>query len=152
MTDTNSTSTTSGPCNYLAPDTLALTLANLASAQALDLEPFPLVKHDVQHWHTKEGARVRFLASHERPMFDLVLQFRAGSALDGDTPGLAALTLYALDQGTAQLDAHQFTEQLEGLGAIMSRQVTQDCAIITLRSLNMPALRASALRLVKVGS
>lgn len=148
MTDAHSTSATSGACNPLAPDTLALTLANLASAQALDLEPTPLVKHDIQHWRTKEGARVRFLASHERPMFDLVLQFRAGSALDGDTPGLAALTLYALDQGTAQLDAAQFIEQLEGLGAIMSRQVTQDCAIITLRSLNMPALRTSALRLV----
>lgn len=148
MNDLSSPSANAETCNPLAPDTFTETLANLASAQALDLDPFPLVKHDVQHWHTKEGTRVRFLASHERPMFDLVLRFKAGSALDGDTPGLAALALYALDQGTAQLNATQFTEQLEGLGAIMSRQVTQDCAIVTLRSLNTPDLRTCALRLI----
>lgn len=81
-------------------------------------------------------------------MFDTVLRFKAGSALDGDTPGLAALALYALDQGTAELNATQFTERLEGLGAVMNRQVTQDCAIVTLRSLNTPDLRACALRLI----
>lgn len=113
MNDLSSTSANAETCNPLAPDNLSLTLANLASAQALDLDPFPLVKHDVQHWRTKEGTRVRFLASHERPMFDLVLRFKAGSALDGDTPGLAALALYALDQGTAELNATQFTERLE---------------------------------------
>ncbi|EKT4521637.1 insulinase family protein [Pseudomonas putida] len=139
---------TSPTCTATADDTFALPLDKLASAQGLDLRHTQPLAHDIHHWHTKEGAHVQFIASPDQPMFDLVLRFRAGSALDGDTPGLAALTLYLLDQGTGELDAMQFVRRLEGVGAIMHRRISRDYAMITLRSLSMPALRGSAVRLI----
>jgi len=98
----NTTPFTASTCKApLTDSAIARTLGNLSSTQDLDLghlEPFAC---DVQQWRTEEGARVQFVASRKRPMFDLALRFRAGSALDGAAPGLAALALYSLDQGRA---------------------------------------------------
>ncbi|MDR2306237.1 MAG: insulinase family protein [Paucimonas sp.] len=126
----------------------ATALASLTTTRTVDLRQYQTLQHQVQQWQTPEGTRARFVACAARPMFDLVLRFRAGSSLDGDTPGLAALVLYSLDQGTALLDAAQFVEQLEGVGAILSREIGLDHSSITLRGLSLPALRSKALQLL----
>ncbi|MCI0913158.1 M16 family metallopeptidase [Pseudomonas putida] len=135
-------------CKGPVSDTAVAAMARLESAQGLDLEQLQQVPAQIQQWQTDEGARVSFSPSHGRPIFDLALRFRAGSALDGDSPGLAALVLYSLDQGSELLDAAQFAQAMEGLGAIMARRVNQDEAVITLRCLSLPALRTSALQLL----
>lgn len=123
-------------------------LARLTTTRGLDLGRFEPIQRHVQHWQTEGGSRVLFAPSHEQPMFDLVLRFSAGATLDGKTSGLAALTLYMLDQGTLQRDAAAFAEALEGLGAIMTRRVALEHATITLRGLSAEALRDEALTLL----
>ncbi|CAM3951512.1 putative zinc protease-like protein y4wB [Pseudomonas reidholzensis] len=123
-------------------------LARLTSTHGLDLGRFEPIDRNVQHWQTEGGSRVRFAPSHEQPMFDLVLRFSAGATLDGERPGLAALTLYMLDQGTQQRDAAAFAQALEGLGAIMTRTVALEHATITLRGLSAETLRNDALALL----
>jgi zinc protease len=143
-------STSSMPliCKGPMTDTAVAAMARLESTQGLDLEQHQPLPAQIQQWQTDEGAKVSFMPSHDRPIFDLALRFRAGSALDGTSPGLAALVLYSLDQGTEHLDAAQFAQAIEGLGAIMARQMNQDEAVITLRCLSLPALRTSALQLL----
>ena len=122
-------------------------MANLRSAQGIDLGHIPDLQAHPEHWRTAEGTRVSFLARHDRPMFDLALRFRAG-VLDGAHPGLAALVLCSLDQGTGQLDATRFAEDMAGFGAILGRRISDDSALVTLRALSLPALRDSAMQLL----
>ncbi|MFJ4065562.1 M16 family metallopeptidase [Pseudomonas sp. NPDC089996] len=137
----------------------------LASLQTLDLSSVDLAPPRVQAWQTTAGASARLVESHELPMVDLVLSFNAGSRLDGDKAGLAAMTLYMLDEGTTELDAGAFSEHLEKLGARYTKEITRDHAIIHLRCLTnetltpstdlitamvaRPALNAGALELMK---
>lgn len=142
-------STTSMPliCSGRATDAAVAAMAGLNAAQDIDLAQLQPLAVKVQQWVTPEGARVSFTQVHERPIFNLALRFRAGSVLDGDNPGLAALVLYSLDQGTGQLDSARFAQFLEGHGAIMNRSINHDEAVVTLRCLSLPALRASVLSL-----
>ncbi|MFJ4154275.1 M16 family metallopeptidase [Pseudomonas sp. NPDC089752] len=111
------------------------TVQPLLSLQHLDLLQIDLKAPKVHSWETDEGAQTRIVAAHELPMVDLVLSFAAGSRLDGDKPGLAALTLFMLDEGTSSLDAAQFAEHIEQLGAVYRKSITHDRATITLRCL-----------------
>ncbi|MFK0091756.1 M16 family metallopeptidase [Pseudomonas sp. NPDC090592] len=134
-------------CDRPASNTAVAAMANLQSAKNIDLAKAPPLHGTPERWQTDEGAQVSFIAMHDRPMFDLVLRFRAGSVLDGTSPGLAALAMYSLDQGTEQHDAAQFAQQMAGCGAILSRKISDDSATITLRCLSLPTLRTSVMRL-----
>ncbi|CAI3810436.1 hypothetical protein GLGCALEP_06220 [Pseudomonas sp. MM221] len=147
MNQTASITSTPLVCRGPATDAAVVAMANLSAAQGIDLTQHQPLAVKVRQWVTPEGARASFTAVRDRPMFDLALRFRAGSALDGDSPGLAALVLYSLDQGTEQLDNAQFAQLLEGHGAIMNRSISHDEAVVTLRCLSLPALRTSALSL-----
>jgi len=108
----------------------ALTLlALIASASAQAMAP-------IQHWQTSNGARVYFAPAPELPMVDIQLVFNAGSARDGDRPGLAQLTHTLLDKGADGLSANQIAEQLEGVGARLGGDSMRDMATLNLRSLN----------------
>ncbi len=82
-------------------------MSALMSAQGLPEIALDGTQRPLQQWHTAQGSKVCFVASAGAPMFDLQLRFKAGACHDGDTPGLAALTLYMLDQGGGQWDAAQ---------------------------------------------
>ncbi|HWS04066.1 MAG TPA: pitrilysin family protein, partial [Gammaproteobacteria bacterium] len=64
------------------------------------------------------------------------LVFNAGSARDGDRPGLAQLTHTLLDKGADGLSANQIAEQLEGVGARLGGDSLRDMATLNLRSLS----------------
>jgi predicted Zn-dependent peptidase len=139
---------------------------DLTSLQALDPGNFDVTAPDVQAWHTDAGAEARLVESHQLPLLDLMLSFNAGSRLDGDKPGLAAMTLFMLDEGTLELDAGEFAERFEKLGAVYTKGITRDQATIHLRCLTnetltpaidliiamvgRPALRAAELEPLKV--
>ena len=46
----------------------------------------------IQSWQTANGVPVYFVPAPELPMVDVEVVFDAGSARDGDKPGLAMLT------------------------------------------------------------
>ncbi|MFY1030878.1 hypothetical protein [Pseudomonas asiatica] len=147
MSPDNLTTTRPTLCDGPATDTALEAMANLQSAKEIELGQVPPLQAAATCWQTTSGTKVSFIADHERPMFDLALRFRAGNVLDGANPGLAAVTLYSLDQGTGELDAAQFAEQLAGYGAILGRRITDDSAVITLRCLSLPTIRTSVMQL-----
>lgn len=94
---------------------------------------------DIQHWETGNGARVYFVPAMELPMVDVEVVFDAGSARDGDRPGLAQLVSRLLDQGAGDMDADTIAERFENLGAQFSASSQRDMAAVDLRSLSDPA-------------
>ncbi len=148
MTDTPTSSAAHETCRSPADYSFDTQLVGLSSLQGIDFTHLQPLSAEIHRWRTKEGTQAHLVPIHDRPVFDLVLRFKAGSAADGDTHGLAALALYTLDQGTGDLDAARFADRLEGLGAILDRKISQDCAIVSLRGLSTPALRDGAMQLV----
>ena len=106
----------------------------------------PVATH-IEHWTTANDVRVYYVQAPELPMLDVRVVFDAGSARDGDKPGLALLTNALLEQGAGGLDADAIAEGLEGLGAQMGSGAERDMAWLTLRSLTDPALLEPALAL-----
>lgn len=90
----------------------------------------------IQHWTTGNGAQVYFVATSTLPIVDLRLVFDAGSARDGDTPGLAALTSSLLTEGTKERSAGEIARRFERYGAQVSTNSSRDTANLTLRSLS----------------
>jgi len=98
----------------------------------------------IQHWTTSNGARVFFVPAPELPMVDVRLVFDAGSARDGQKPGLAQLCNSLLDDGAAGLNANQIADRFERVGARFSTRTYRDMAIVDLRSLTDNDLLNSA--------
>ncbi len=99
----------------------------------------------IEHWTTPEGARVLFVSTHALPIVDIQLTFAAGSARDGDLPGIGRLLSNLLDDGAGELDADAIARRFEDLGARFSSESHTDMGIVGLRSLSTPELFAPAL-------
>ncbi len=102
----------------------------------------------IQHWTTENGARVYFVAAPELPMMDARVVFAAGSARDGEQPGLAMLTNGLLAEGAGGLSADRIVEGFADLGAEFGNSALRDMAWVELRSLTDPELLEPALELV----
>jgi zinc protease len=89
----------------------------------------------IQSWNTDNGARVLFVEAPELPMIDIRVVFDAGSARDGDIPGLAMMTNGMLTEGAGQWDADKIAERVESVGASLSVNSFRDMAVVSLRSL-----------------
>lgn len=106
---------------------------------------------EIQHWTTANGARVYFVATPVLPIVDLSVVFDAGSARDGNKPGLAALTNSLLTDGTKALDAGEIARRFERYGARVATGNGRDTASLTLRSLSASEnLQPTLANLVKV--
>lgn len=92
----------------------------------------------IEHWSTKNGIPVYFVAKNEIPIIDIGVLFHAGSAQDYSSPGIAQFTAQMLDQGTKNLNADQIANRFENVGAHYNVGVNQDIAILNLRSLSTP--------------
>ncbi len=92
----------------------------------------------VQHWQTGNGMAVYFVHAPELPMLDLRVTFDAGSARDGDLPGLARLTNGALQQGAGGLSADEIAERFARVGAQFDNGSLRDMAWLSLRTLTDP--------------
>lgn len=90
----------------------------------------------IQHWVTDNGARVYFVPAPQLPMIDVRVVFDAGSARDGEHPGLAQLTNGLLDDGAGELDADAIAERLASVGAQLGTGARRDMAWVSLRSLS----------------
>ncbi|WP_079230069.1 M16 family metallopeptidase [Pseudomonas putida] len=119
----------------------------LVSAQGLDLDQFESIQTQVQAWTTEAGTGVKFVEARGLPIVDVVLRFKAGTVQDTAHSGLAALTLYMLDEGSHQYTAAQQAEHLERLGAIFEKQIRLEHATLSLRSLSTQAVLAPAMAL-----
>nr|WP_242513432.1 pitrilysin family protein [Halochromatium salexigens] len=106
---------------------------------------------EIQTWRTPTGGKVLFVAAQELPMVDVRVVFDAGSARDGEQPGLASLTAAMLTEGAAGLDADAIAERVEAVGAELGAGVDRDTSYTRLRSLTEPeALEIATDILLKV--
>ena len=147
-TDQPSLATTQAASCPATPTADPVDFGALTSAPRIDLAQLPPLERNVRRWQTAHGSRVSFVEARELNILDVVLRFDAGSRLDGDSPGLAAATLYMLDQGAGDYDAQALATALEDLGARFSRQVHPDHATLSLRCLATETVREPALQLL----
>ena len=89
----------------------------------------------IQSWTTSKGARVLFVETHALPMLDVRVVFDAGSARDGDHPGLAAFTNALLTEGAGDWDADALAARLENRGINMGSGSLRDMAWVSVRTL-----------------
>lgn len=89
----------------------------------------------IESWQTSSGAKVLFVEAPELPMLDIRVVFNAGSARDGDTPGLARMTNLLLDHGAGEWNTDQIVERFDNIGARFSTSAMRDMAVVHLRSL-----------------
>lgn len=136
-----------GSAASLAPAAEPAARPALESLAALDGQAPARRALDIQSWRTAEGARVLFVPAPELPMFDLRLTFAAGSAQDGDAPGLAMLTNAMLNEGVPGRDVTAIAQGFEGLGAQFGNGAYRDMAVVSLRSLSAADKREPALDL-----
>ena len=107
------------------------------------------VAPDVAQWEGPHEAPVYFIRADELPIVDIKVVLDAGSARDGDAPGLARLTARSLDQGADGLDADELARRLEDTGARLSTSAGRDRARIHLRSLAEADARDAATALLE---
>ncbi len=101
---------------------------------------------DIQHWVTDSGVRVYFVEAHELPMMDVQIAFDAGSARDGEKPGLALLTNAMLSEGAAGMNADEVSQNFENLGAVFSSSANMDSASLGVRVVTEPDKLDAALK------
>ena len=104
----------------------------------------------IQQWQSSNGANVLYVHAPELPMVDVRVVFDAGSARDGDLPGLAMLTNSMLTEGAGQWDADQIAERIEAVGANLSTDSLRDMAVISLRTLTEKKALSTALETMAV--
>lgn len=106
----------------------ALTLC-VAAAPAWSLLP-------IQHWQTRNGARVYFVETRNLPMLDVSVDFPAGSAYDTrEKSGVATLTQRLLKLGAGGLAEDEISRRLADTGAQLGGRVDSDRAGVSLRTL-----------------
>jgi zinc protease len=89
----------------------------------------------IHHWKTKKGTPVYFVPTDTLPMVDIVINFEAGSARDGEKPGLASLLSTLLVEGTEEKSAKTIAKTFENVGAVFGTYTDRDKLSINLRSL-----------------
>jgi len=109
-------------------------------------QPAPIAL-DIRQWQTDEGAKVLFVPAPALPMVDVRLIFDAGSARDGELPGVAALTSGLIGEGTSNLTVDDIARGFEDLGVRFASSSFRDMGVIELRSLSDPTFLDPALRL-----
>lgn len=103
-------------------------------------------RFEIQSWTTDNGARVVFVPAPELSMVDVRVVFDAGSARDGELPGLAKITAGMLNEGAGEWDSDQLAERFDNIGANYGVSVQRDMAAFSLRSLTEEALLDQAVQ------
>ena len=99
----------------------------------------------IESWQTKNGARVLFVGAPELPMLDVRVVFDAGSARDGEKPGLAAMANSAVTEGAGAWSADEVAQRLDTVGASLSNGSLRDMAFVSIRTLTEPKALETAL-------
>ncbi len=105
---------------------------------------------EIESWKTESGARVLFLETRVLPIVDVSIEFPAGSGRDQPgKSGLASMTLAMMKKGTRSLDENQISEQLAGIGALLSSTFDLDRSGFSLRTLSDADTRNMALDVLR---
>lgn len=104
----------------------------------------------IESWQTKRGAKVMYVHAPDLPMVDVRVVFDAGSARDGDLPGLARFTNAMISEGAGEWDADALALRLEDRGIELGSGSLRDMAWVSVRSLVEPEVLDVALGSVEM--
>jgi zinc protease len=90
----------------------------------------------IEHWKTKQGTPVYFIARHELPIVDIAVVFHAGSGYDAEKFGLASLTNQLMGEGTLHYNQNVLSKRFDDIGAHFSNTTNMDTASFNIRSLS----------------
>jgi zinc protease len=107
--------------------------------------PQVLAVPTIQSWTTSKGAKVVFVQADALPMLDVRVVFDAGSARDGELPGLAAFTNGMLTEGAGELDAGALAARVEDRGIRLGSGSLRDMAWVSVRTLSEAETRDVAI-------
>ena len=113
-------------------------LSSILAAALLLVSSLAAAVPEIQNWRTANGVPVYFIPARELPMVDAQILFNAGSARDGERPGLAKLTNALLEEGAGDWSADVIADRLDRVGARFSASSRRDSASVSLRSLVDP--------------
>lgn len=99
----------------------------------------------IHTWKTSNGSKVMYVYAKELPMVDIRVVFDAGSARDGNQPGLATMTNLMLDQGAGPWSTDEIAERTDSIGASIGTTALKDMAVVSLRTLTDKAILDKAL-------
>lgn len=122
--------------------TRVLLLCGLLAATVCHAHP------DIQRFETRSGVPILFVAAPGIPMFIARVVFAAGSAQDGDLPGLATVTAALMGEGSERLTTDDLHTRLEATGAQLGTGLERDFAWISLKSLTRRKYAEPALALM----
>ena len=91
------------------------------------------------------GLQVWTVTRRELPIVNALLLIRAGSAMDGATPGIADVTASLLDDGAGGLSSLEFANALDFLGANLGASAAAEQTQVSLLTLRKHADSAFAL-------
>lgn len=100
----------------------------------------------VESWRTSRGSQVMYVHAADLPMVDVRVVLDAGSARDGDLPGLASFTNNMLNEGAGEWDADALALRLEERGIELGSGSLRDMAWVSMRSLTEPEVLEIALQ------
>ncbi len=90
----------------------------------------------IQHWQTKQGARVYFVESRDLPMLDVSVDFPAGSGFGTrEKAGLPMLTQHLLRLGAGGMSDDEISRRIADVGAQLGGRFDSDRAGLSLRTL-----------------
>ncbi len=92
----------------------------------------------IQEWRTTNGVQVLFVAAPDLPMLDVHVAFDAGSARDGERPGISQFTNALLKDGAGEWNADQIADRMASVGAKLGSGSLRDMAWVSLRTLTEP--------------
>lgn len=100
----------------------------------------------IQHWQTKNGARVYFVENRDLPMLDVSVEFPAGAGFDGkEKSGAASMANRLLRLGVEGMNEDEIARKLADVGAELSGSFDTDRAGVALRTLSSRDERGQAL-------
>ena len=103
----------------------------------------------IEHWQTRGGAQVYFVANRDLPMLDVSVDFPAGSAFGTrEKSGLAALTQRLLKLGAGGLPEDEIARRMADVGAQLAGRFDSDRAGWSLRTLSSAGEMKEALDLL----
>ena len=109
-------------------------------------EPFGEIKFslpEIKEFTHKNGLKILFVKKNNLPLVQYLLLCNAGSIFDPDEKkGLSNLTAMTLDEGAAEYDALQLSDEIDMLGSQLNVRSDEDNLIISLQTLKENASRS----------
>ena len=109
-------------------------------------EPFGEIKFslpEIKEFTHKNGVKILFVKKDSLPLVQFLLLCNAGSIFDPvKKKGLSNLTAMTLDEGAAEYDALQLSDEIDMLGSQLNVRSDEDNLVISLQTLKENAGRS----------